>query len=305
MRRVTMFVGSLAAVLALGVAVAFAAGPLATVASQTQSDRPGASGFFAVDDQPDDKPVEEGVDEPKEEPTEEPSVEGPADETPKLDEPIEEPKEEEPAEEPKDEETADTTPPEIVILHPTDGQTFETDRVAFEGEAEPGSRVFAGDWEADVAENGAWRIVLILQPGSNVATITAIDAAGNEGKDRVQVFYEVPKADLPAEPPKDEEPKDEKPKEEEHAKDFTAHQLYGSCGEDVPYDVFYGTGTPGVTVSVSSDFGSGSTTINEHGEWEIKVEFPSAPRGEKFTVLVTSSDGHVEDFAFKATDESH
>ena len=60
MRRVTMFVGSLAAVLALGAAVAFAAGPLATVASQTETDAAG-SGFFAVDEPADEKPVETRV----------------------------------------------------------------------------------------------------------------------------------------------------------------------------------------------------------------------------------------------------
>ena len=314
MRRVTMFVGSLAAVLALGAAVAFAAGPLATVASQTESEAAGASGFFVVDepvDQPaDDKPVEEEpAEEPKDEvPAEEPKDEAPADQT--KEQTPEEPKKEEPAEEEKAdeasvEEEVDTTPPEIVILHPTDGQAFETDRVAFEGEAEPGTRVFAGDWEAETSEDGSWRIVLILQPGSNVATITAIDAAGNEGKDRVQVFYEVPKEDPPAEPPKEDPPKDEKPKDEEHAKDFTAHQLYGSCGEDVPYDVFYGTAAPGVTISVTSDYGSGSTTVGDSGEWEIKVEFPSAPLGEKFVVAVSSSDGHSATFKFKATGESH
>lgn len=310
MRRVTMFVGSLAAVLALGAAVAFAAGPLATVASQTESDAAGA-GFFVVDDErpPTDemtdeanKPVEqEPADEkPAEQPTNDEVEDKPVDEAADV-----ETKDEAPTEEPKEEPPADTTPPEIVILHPADGQVFETDRIAFEGEAEPGSRVFAGDWEADVSDTGGWRIVLILQPGSNVATITAVDAAGNEGKDRVQVFYETGKEEPPAEAPKEEEPKDEKPKDEEQAKNFTAHQLYGSCGEDVPYDVFYGTGTAGVTVTITSDYGSGSTTIGEHGEWEVKVEFPSAPRGEKFGVLVTSSDGHVEDFLFKATGEEH
>ncbi len=315
MRRVTMFVGSLTAVLALGAAVAFAAGPLATVASQTESEAAG-SGFFVVDDTTenagDEKPVEEPVEEkpdeaPVDEVKDEKPEEEPAEDKPKDDEPAdEEPKEEEPKDEEKPADEADTTPPEIEILFPTDGQVFETDRVAFEGKAEPGARVFAGDWEADVSDDGAWRIVLVLQPGSNVATITAIDEAGNEGKDRVQVFFETGKEDPPAEPPKEDPPKDDKPPhEDEKEKDFTAHQLYGSCGEEVPYDVFYGTGTPGTTVSVTSAYGNGSTTVNEHGEWELTVEFPNAPLGEKFVVTVTSSEGHAKEFKFKATGEDH
>ncbi len=230
MRRVTMFVGSLTAVLALGAAVAFAAGPLSTVASQTESEAAGGSGFFVIDDGADDKPAEEPAEEPADEkpkdevPAEEPKEEKP--EEPAEEPKDEEPKDEKPEEEEKTEEETDTTPPEIVILHPTDGQVFETDRIAFEGEVEPGARVFAGDWEADVSEDGAWRIVLILQPGSNVATITAVDAAGNEGKDRVQVFYETGNEEPPADKPKDEPPPEDKPKDEEHAKGFSAHQAY-------------------------------------------------------------------------------
>ena len=61
--------------------------------------------------------------------------------------------------------TIDKVAPEIVILHPVDGQVFERKEVVFEGETEPGARVFAGDYEADVSETGAWRIVLHLYPG--------------------------------------------------------------------------------------------------------------------------------------------
>ena len=91
-----------------------------------------------------------------------------------------EPKAEEPAEPVKEEAPADTTPPGIQILHPEEGQVFETKKVVFEGTTEPGARVFAGEYEADVDDAGNWRIVLFLSPGSNQATLRAKDAAGIE-----------------------------------------------------------------------------------------------------------------------------
>ena len=90
---------------------------------------------------------------------------------------------------------------------------------------------------------------------------------------------------------------------EEH--EFTANQKYGSCGEEVPYDKFWGTATPGATVWVESDFGGGVTTANEKGKWEIKVFFPDAPFGEPFTVYVESSDGGFAEFAFVRTGGEH
>ena len=72
---------------------------------------------------------------------------------------------------------------------------------------------------------------------------------------------------------------------------FTATQAYGSCGEDVPYDIFSGRATPGTTVSIRSPYGSGSTTVGANGHWERRVEFPSAPRGETFTVTARGLGG--------------
>ncbi len=82
---------------------------------------------------------------------------------------------------------------------------------------------------------------------------------------------------------------------------FTAHQKYGSCGEAVPYDIFYGTGTPGLEVKVDSDWGRGSTVIGEDGKWRIEVEFPEAPFDKKFRVKVKSSAGDLYEFWFVRT----
>ncbi len=81
---------------------------------------------------------------------------------------------------------------------------------------------------------------------------------------------------------------------------FTASQACGSCDEPIPYDIFSGATTPGTTVSISSAYGSGSTTADGSGHWERKVEFPSAPRGETFNVTVNGLGGS-KSFTFTAT----
>ena len=85
---------------------------------------------------------------------------------------------------------------------------------------------------------------------------------------------------------------------------FAAAQIYGSCGEAVPYDLFSGSATPGSTISISSPYGSGSTVADEAGHWSTKVEFPSAPRGETFSVTVNGLGG-AKTFSFTATGEAH
>ena len=84
-------------------------------------------------------------------------------------------------------------------------------------------------------------------------------------------------------------------------KKFSANQKYGSCGEAVPYDKFWGTAKPGSTIKATSPYGSNSTTAGEKGHWEMKVTFPDAPVGEKFTVTITSSDGGSQSFTFVNT----
>lgn len=202
-------------------------------------------------------------------------------------------------------EPADETPPEIAILHPEDGQVFERREVVFEGEAEPGARVFAGDHEAEVSDNGAWRIVLLLEKGENTVTIKAVDASENVGSDTVTVVYRAPepKPEQPKEEkPEEEQPKEEEPKEEQPAEwEFQAHQLYGECGETPPYDVFHGTGKPGSVIHVESEYGGGTAEIGEKGGWEIKVIFESAPAGEVFAVHVADEFGNHKVFEFVHT----
>ncbi|MDJ0959071.1 MAG: hypothetical protein QNJ88_00330 [Acidimicrobiia bacterium] len=199
---------------------------------------------------------------------------------------------EEPAGDPEPEPTpppttepVDVEPPPIAITSPKDGDRFDVKTIWFEGTTEPGATVAAGRWEADVDADGHWAIKLVLSEGANRATFTATDVAGNQATASVVVYYDPPP------PPKDD------PKEWE----FTAHQVYGSCAEDPPYDVFWGTAKPGTVVTISSEYGSGSAEVNGEGEWEVKVYFEEAPKGKVFSVKVKDAFGNKKYFEFVHT----
>ncbi|HKX76149.1 MAG TPA: hypothetical protein VJR05_12265 [Acidimicrobiia bacterium] len=207
---------------------------------------------------------------------------------------------------PKAESTpVDTTPPGLVILHPVEGQVFEKKEVVFEGTTETGAKVFAGNYEADVKDDGSWRIVLILSPGGNHATLRAEDQAGNVSKASVTVYLEPPAKDDQSEQPKEEtdeaKEKEDQGESEEAEWHFEAHQVFGECSETPPYDIFYGHGLPGGTIFVVSEYGSGTTLVNDQGEWEIKVFFEGAPVGKGFAVKVKDEFGNHQVFEFTRT----
>ncbi len=179
---------------------------------------------------------------------------------------------------------ADTEPPLIEITFPKPGFVSEEKTFTFEGVTEPGAAVYAGPYEATVDADGSWKITLILSEGSTTATFVAEDAAGNKASASVVVGYEKPVVSTTT---------TEKP-----VKEFTAHNTYGSCELDPPYDVYYGTGQPGTKITVTSEYGSGSTIVGEGGEWELKVFFPEAPAGKGFVVTVSDASGSKKTFEF-------
>ena len=179
-----------------------------------------------------------------------------------------------------------------MILHPEDGQHFETREVVFEGKTEAGARVFAGKYEADVDELGNWRIVLLLtNDGWNRATLSARDGSGNESTASVEAYYEAPEKEAP--------PEDDKPEEESAGHDFTASQKFGTCAEEPPYDIWYGTGEPGTKIWIGSEYGEGSTTVGEKGKWDLKVKFFEAPCNETIQVVLETDEGHRRVYEFK------
>jgi hypothetical protein len=180
---------------------------------------------------------------------------------------------------------ADTTPPPLAITTPKDNEHFEVDVIEFRGSTEPGATVFAGQYEATVGSDGDWSIVLVLSPGANGARFVATDAAGNQTEARITVHYDVPAPTTTTKAPKEIE--------------FTAYSVYGVCEESPPFDVYWGTAPPGTPVYVESEYGSGSTTPNANGDWELRVYFPEAPAEKEFTVKVKDDKGNKFLFSFK------
>ena len=164
-------------------------------------------------------------------------------------------------------------PPDFEILWPHDGAVIDDEKIAFEGITTPGARVFAGPWEADVNDDGGWRIVLFLEPGVNKAVLHA-ESAGGVTEDSVTVTRLVP--DEPKEPG------------EEPTYELVAHQQFGFCEEPEPYDVFWGETAPGATVLIWSEYGSKEVVAGPEGGWEAVVHFPEAPYGVEFQVKVKS-----------------
>lgn len=181
----------------------------------------------------------------------------------------------------------DTTPPLLTITSPEQDQHFDVETIEFKGKTEPGATVFAGRYEANVDGEGNWSIRLILSPGANGALFVATDAAGNQTEARVTVHYDVPEpttTTTTTKPPREIE--------------FTAHNVYGSCEESPPYDVYWGTAQPGTPVYVESEFGGGVTEANSNGDWEIKVFFPEAQAEKVFAVKVKDNKGNKKWFEF-------
>ena len=173
--------------------------------------------------------------------------------------------------------------PVFTLTHPEDGARFKSKVVAFGGTAGEGITVHRGKYEA-IPHEGEWVMELVLSPGKNHVSFEGIDPQGNVTVASVTVYY-----DAPADEGKDE------------AAPFVAHQKYGSCGEEIPYDVFYGSGESGAKITASSAYGGNSTVANEHGRWEMKVTFPDAPSGKTFNVKIKASTGQSKTFSFTNT----
>ncbi|MDJ0960991.1 MAG: hypothetical protein QNJ88_10050 [Acidimicrobiia bacterium] len=154
------------------------------------------------------------------------------------------------------------------------------------GTGEPGTKVWIVSTDGGVetytkvAENGEW-LIYVEFPKAECNTWNDVVVEGQDGRKVFEFKYVCA--------------------DEGGEVDFTANQQYGSCGEEVPYDVFWGTEDPGTKIRVMSDYGSGWTKANEHGEWEIRVDFPNAKVGKTFEVVIESDDGGRKVFTFTRT----
>jgi hypothetical protein len=182
-------------------------------------------------------------------------------------------------------EAPDTTPPPLTITTPEDGAHFEEEVVTFAGTTEPGATVVAGGrYAASVDGAGHWSIQLVLALGANGASFVATDEAGNQTTAKIVVHLDEKGEEEPPPPPPEVE--------------FTANSTFGSCNENPPYDVYFGTADPETKVTINSEYGSGSTYANGEGEWEVKVFFPEAPFNVTFPVTVKDHTGKKKTFEF-------
>jgi hypothetical protein len=87
----------------------------------------------------------------------------------------------------------DGEPPDLVILSPEDGAVVGNSVARLSGTTEPGARVQAWDrWSAEVDPGGSWTLTLVLDPGTNIARVSATDAAGNTSTAEIVIEYRPP-----------------------------------------------------------------------------------------------------------------
>lgn len=75
------------------------------------------------------------------------------------------------------------------------------------------------------------------------------------------------------------------------AHEFTAKAAYTDCSDPIPYNEYSGMAAPGALITIESPYGGGQVTAGPDGTWWARVEFPSAPLDQPFTVKVRSSQG--------------
>ena len=157
-------------------------------------------------------------------------------------------------------------------------------KVVFQGTGTPGSKVTAsadyGSAGAVVADGGGWELRLLMHAvpaGTNVG-IRVTDTSSGATKD-----FTVTTPHTPA-----------------PTHHFKAHAAYTECDWTPPYNDYWGTATPGATITIGSPYGGTQVSADQAGAWSARVEFSTAPVGEKFQVSVTSSkNDQVFTFGFK------
>lgn len=269
-RKLIILMATFFVVLTAGVAAAEVANPDGSVLALFgfQTDEPAKDTVTNFEEPADDDlgftfETSEDTDQPVE-PVEE--IDKPVADTKSNEEPSDKP-----VDDANDEIGEDTVAPTLTITSPADGSKVDDEFIVFRGRTEPGAKVFAGDWQADVTADGEWAIKLKLNPGPNRAAFAATDAAGNSSEASITVTYVTRVGEV----------------------EFTAHQKYEATDAAIPTNKYYGTATPGAKVYVGSKYGSGATRANESGEWFIVVQFPEAPHGVWFDVVVESEGGRA------------
>lgn len=72
---------------------------------------------------------------------------------------------------------------------------------------------------------------------------------------------------------------------------FTANAAFVECDSTPPFNEYWGKAAVGATITISSPYGGGQVTADADGKWAARIEFPDAPVGQMFDVVVGSSQG--------------
>ena len=150
----------------------------------------------------------------------------------------------------------------------------------FHGTGPAGTSVVAmsplGSAETEVGKNGEWYLKVWFEL-VEAATVD-VRVTNSLGFDKTYHFsYE--------------------PAEVKHH-DFAVEQVYGSCAEDPPYDVFVGRTAPHTWVKAWSEYGWTKVESNADGGFEIKLVFEGAPFDTPFGVEVADALGNSKAFSF-------
>ena len=179
----------------------------------------------------------------------------------------------------------------FAIEFPSDDQRFDDKVVTFRGTAPIGWTVTGAGYAAERDGAGGWSLTLILSPGANRAVLYAVSPDGSATREsRVTAHYDVARASNDSDEPPSIAPED--------GSAFTANHKYGEGWGKNPYDMYWGTGTPGDMVHVISLYGAAETTVGSRGAWDVRVPFRDAPVGAPFDVVVESGDGGQYTFQF-------
>lgn len=85
--------------------------------------------------------------------------------------------------------TRDTAAPILTITAPTNNSRTDASTALVSGTTEPGAAVAVDDLLANVTENGSFAVLVPLQEGKNLITVTATDLAGNSVTEKLTVEY--------------------------------------------------------------------------------------------------------------------
>lgn len=155
-------------------------------------------------------------------------------------------------------------------------------KAVLHGRGTPGSEVRAGSEygvaEAVVGEKGNWELVLEMH---EVPAGTTVGIRVTNTKSESVYEFAITKAGAPS-------------------YELRAEAAFVECDSTPPFNEYWGTATPGATITINSPYGGKQVTAGELGKWEARVEFPDAPVGTMFEVSITSSkDGGTKVFPFK------